>query len=159
RTGRSPACATTGRAACAWPCSWRSRATAMWRMSRAASTRGRGSAIRGFPFTETSYKARRQEKNERRKDGTMKMLRLLPLVAAVGLALSGPARAESLLDLYEQARAYDATWQSAKAQYDANLYRAEQARAGILPQASLTGGASRTKAEADLAPALPPEHR
>jgi outer membrane protein len=74
----------------------------------------------------------------------MKMLRLLPLAAAIGLALAGPARADSLLEMYEAARAYDATWQSAKSQYDANLARAEQAKAGILPQAALTAGASRS---------------
>src|SRR6059058_735370 len=148
RTGRSPACATTARAASAWPCSWRTRATPMWRMSQGASMRGRASAIRGFPFTEPPYKAAPIER-ERRKDGTMKMLRLLPLAAALGLALSGPARAEGLLEMYEQARAYDATWQSAKAQYDANLYRAEQARAGLLPQAGITGGVTRSKIDTD----------
>jgi len=72
---------------------------------------------------------------------------LLPLALAVGLAYAAPAQAQSLLALYESARAYDATWQSAKSQYDANLARAEQARAGILPTASLTAGASRTHAE------------
>ena len=87
----------------------------------------------------------------------MMMLRLLPLAAALGLAFAGPARAESLLEMYEDARAYDATWQSAKAQYDANLYRAEQARAGILPQASLTAGVSRSKVDAN-SPPLPNDH-
>jgi len=79
----------------------------------------------------------------------MTMLRLLPLAAAIGLALAGPARADSLLEMYEAARAYDATWQSAKSQYDANQYRAEQAKAGILPQASLSAGASRSAVEID----------
>jgi len=87
----------------------------------------------------------------------MMMLRLLPLAAALGLAFAGPARAESLLQMYEDARAYDATWQSAKAQYDANLYRAEQARAGILPQAALSGGVSRSKVDANNPP-LPNDH-
>lgn len=82
----------------------------------------------------------------------MKMLRLLPLVAALALAHAGPARAESLLELYEAARAYDATWQSAKAQYDANLFRAEQAKAGILPQAGISGGASRSMLDVDNPP-------
>jgi outer membrane protein len=87
----------------------------------------------------------------------MMMLRLLPLATALALAFAGPARAESLLEMYEDARAYDATWQSAKAQYDANLYHAEQARAGILPQANLTGGVSRSKLDANLPP-LPNDH-
>jgi outer membrane protein len=107
---------------------------------------GRANATPGFLGTDAL--ARQQYKNEQksktRKGRTMKMLRLLPLAAAIGLALAGPARADSLLEMYEAARAYDATWQSAKSQYDANLYRAEQARAGILPQAALTAGASRS---------------
>lgn len=77
----------------------------------------------------------------------MKLMRLLPLAAALGLALAGGARAEGLLELYEAARAYDATWQAAKAQYDANLARAEQARAGILPQAGLSAGVTRSAFE------------
>jgi outer membrane protein len=73
----------------------------------------------------------------------MNVWRLLPLTAAIGLALAGPARAEGLLELYEAARAYDASWQSAKSQYDANIARAEQSRAGILPQAALSVGLTR----------------
>ena len=72
-------------------------------------------------------------------------LRLLPL--AVVLVLAAPVHAQSLVDLYEAARAYDASWQSAKAQYDANLFRAEQAKAGILPSANLAAGVSRTQFE------------
>jgi outer membrane protein len=87
----------------------------------------------------------------------MKKLRLAPLAAAIGLALAGAAHAEGLLEMYEDARAYDATWQSAKAQYDANLYHAEQARAGILPQAGLTAGVGRSKVEVN-APPLPSDH-
>ena len=74
----------------------------------------------------------------------MKVLRLLPLTAALGAALCSAAQAESLLDLYQSARAYDAAWQSAKAQYDANLFRAEQAKAGVLPTANLAAGATRS---------------
>jgi outer membrane protein len=77
----------------------------------------------------------------------MKSLRLLPLSVALGAAFAASAHAQSLLDLYESARAYDATWQSAKAQYDANLFRAEQARAGVLPSANLGAGVSRSNFE------------
>jgi outer membrane protein len=76
--------------------------------------------------------------------------RFLPLSVALGIAFSVPARAQSLLELYESARAYDATWQSAKAQYDANLFRAEQARAGILPSANLEAGATRSNFKEDI---------
>ncbi|HWI82346.1 TolC family outer membrane protein [Ramlibacter sp.] len=82
----------------------------------------------------------------------MTRLRLLPLALALGAAGAGPAQAQSLLDLYESARAYDATWQSAKAQYDANLFRAEQAKAGILPSANLGAGLSRSSFETTAPP-------
>jgi outer membrane protein len=74
-------------------------------------------------------------------------MRFLPLLVALGAAFALPSHAQSLLDLYESARAYDATWQSAKAQYDANLFRAEQARAGILPSANLGAGVTRSNFE------------
>lgn len=79
----------------------------------------------------------------------MERKRLLPLAAATLLALAGTARAEGLLELYEAARAYDAAWQSARAQYDANVARGEQGRAGILPQAGLSAGVSRSAFEND----------
>jgi len=77
-------------------------------------------------------------------------MKLLPLMVAMGLALAGPVRAEGLLELYEAARAYDATWQSAKSQYEANLARGEQARAGILPQAALSAGVTRSLLETNI---------
>ncbi len=82
----------------------------------------------------------------------MKLLRLLPLSVALGAAFAAPARAQSLLELYDSARGYDAAWQSAKAQYDANLFRAEQAKAGILPSANLGAGVNRTSADNTVPP-------
>ncbi len=82
--------------------------------------------------------------------------RLSPLsVALVSalLAVTAPARAQSLVDLYESARAFDANYQSAKLQYDANLARAAQARAGILPTAGLSANATRNNL-ANTNPAL-----
>ena len=73
-----------------------------------------------------------------------------PGSVAIAVALAGiapTAQAQSLVELYESARAFDATYQSARLQYDANLARADQARAGILPSASLAAGASRTSFE------------
>ncbi|MEO5672153.1 MAG: TolC family outer membrane protein [Ramlibacter sp.] len=84
----------------------------------------------------------------------MKLLRptfrALPLVAALAAGFAAPAQAETLLSLYESARAYDASWQSAKAQYDANLFRAEQAKAAILPSANLGAGITRSAFENTL---------
>ena len=72
---------------------------------------------------------------------------ITPVSLAIGLALTAMspfAKAQSLVDLYESARAFDASYQSAKLQYDANLARADQAKAGILPTAGLAAGVSRT---------------
>jgi len=74
----------------------------------------------------------------------MKMFRTLPLVTALSLALSLPASAQSLVDLYGAARSFDATYQSAKSQFEAAQAKAAQARAGVLPTAGLVMDASRT---------------
>lgn len=62
---------------------------------------------------------------------------------AVGVLLAlggaGAASAQSLQTLYEAARAYDATYLSAQKQFVASQAKAEQARAGLLPTAGLTG--------------------
>lgn len=74
----------------------------------------------------------------------MNVLRLLPLPLAIGMAFSSAAQAENLLELYQSARAFDATYQSARAQYDANVSRAAQTRAGLLPTVGLSAGVSLT---------------
>ena len=70
--------------------------------------------------------------------------RHLPVHAAVLMGLSGWAQAQSLVELYDAARGYDATYQSAKAQMDATLSKTDQAIAGILPTVTSTAGVSRT---------------
>ncbi len=75
----------------------------------------------------------------------MKTFRLLPLTLAIGTALALPAHAQSLRELYEAARGYDAAYQSAKSQYDANLARADQATAGLLPSVNLSAGATTNR--------------
>ena len=72
---------------------------------------------------------------------------LMPLSLAMAAALlvfAPQTQAQSLIELYDSARAFDASYQSARLQYDANLARAEQARAGILPAAGLSAGVTRT---------------
>ena len=86
------------------------------------------------------------------------MLRTLPFPCfrrrplLVALAFGATAQAQSLLDLYSAARGYDAAYQSAKAQFDATLYKAEQARALLLPKVSLGANASRTNYESTSIP-------
>jgi outer membrane protein len=77
----------------------------------------------------------------------MKTFRLLPLFVAFSAVLALPLRAQSLVSLYESARGFDASYQSAKSQYDATLARADQAKAAILPVAGLAVGASRSTQE------------
>jgi outer membrane protein len=69
--------------------------------------------------------------------------RLLALALASAFTL--PAQAQSLMALYEAARAQDAGWQSAQAQFEAARARADQSRAGLLPTVSASGGVSSSQ--------------
>ena len=48
-------------------------------------------------------------------------LRTLPLTLALMAAFNGPASAQSLSQLFEAAKAHDATYKSARSQFDASL--------------------------------------
>jgi outer membrane protein len=77
----------------------------------------------------------------------------LAAVAVVGAALGGalqPARAQSLLELYEAARAYDATYLAARALAESAQYRAEQVEALKRPSATLDASAQRTDLDTPL---------
>ena len=73
----------------------------------------------------------------------------LSLAVALTLGAAG-AQAQSLVELYEAARGYDTTLQSARAQYDASLAKADQAKAGLRPQAGLSAGANWTNSRNDV---------
>ncbi|MBU3646689.1 MAG: TolC family outer membrane protein [Limnohabitans sp.] len=75
---------------------------------------------------------------------TRALFRRLPLTAAVVLAFASHTQAQSLLEVYEAARGYDAGFISAKAQFEANLAKANQTLGGILPNIALSATASRT---------------
>jgi len=79
--------------------------------------------------------------------------RLLPLSAALAslfaTLLALPAQGQTLNELYESARGFDATYQGARAQYDASVARAAQAKAGILPAVGLTAGVTRNNLDID----------
>ena len=73
--------------------------------------------------------------------------------AGLTLSLAGaalPGLAQSLGTLYQSARDFDATYLSARSQYQANLAKAEQARAGLRPQAALSAGASVANIDSSL---------
>ena len=71
----------------------------------------------------------------------------------IGIALTGTAQAQSLIEIYDMAKGYDAAFQSAKSQYQANLAKAEQGKANLLPTANLSGSATRSSLESTTNPA------
>ncbi len=75
------------------------------------------------------------------------MTRRLPTLLALALFATLPARAQSLQELYDAARAYDATYLAARALADSAVYRAEQAKALGRPSVGLGGVASRTETD------------
>ena len=72
------------------------------------------------------------------------VFRNLPLTAAVALAFASNAQAQGLVEMYDAARGYDAGFMSAKAQFEANLARANQALGGILPNIAVSVSQVRT---------------
>jgi outer membrane protein len=67
------------------------------------------------------------------------------LALAAGLLLSGlSVQAQSLVELYQEALQYDSSFKAARAQYEANLARAEQAQSGLYPTANLALNGSRS---------------
>ncbi|QTD46648.1 TolC family outer membrane protein [Ottowia testudinis] len=82
---------------------------------------------------------------------TMPTRRPLAHLAAVLALAAAPVQAQSLLQLYEAAHGYDAPYQSALANAQATQARADQARAGLLPQVGLQMGAQRNWAETSVA--------
>ncbi|HEX5686503.1 MAG TPA: TolC family outer membrane protein [Ideonella sp.] len=72
----------------------------------------------------------------------------LALALALGFAASA-AQAQSLKELYEAARGYDATYLSARALADSAQYRADQAGALRLPTVGLQASSTLLRAEQD----------
>ena len=69
-------------------------------------------------------------------------LRRTALAALLAMGAATGAQAQSLVELFDAARGFDATYLSARSQYEADLSRAAQARAGLLPQVGLAAAAS-----------------
>ena len=87
----------------------------------------------------------------RTRTAKLRHLTLLPLLAALGAGLAGSAQAQSLIALFNAAKGYDATYQSAKSQADATRAHSDQAKAGILPTVGLSAGVSATNQSSSLA--------
>ena len=77
------------------------------------------------------------------------LFKRLPLAVLVSLALAGTSQAQSLVDMYEMAKTYDAGYQSAKSQFLANQAKADQGKAALLPTVNLSGGATRSDRQAN----------
>jgi len=73
--------------------------------------------------------------------------RRLPLALLLSLAFAGASQAQSLVEVYAMAKGYDASYQAARAQYEANLAKAEQGKAALLPTVGLSAGATRSQFE------------
>ena len=68
----------------------------------------------------------------------------LSLCIVAAWSITTCAQAQNLLSLYSTAKNYDATYQSALSQYEANRYKAEQSMAGILPNVNFSTNSSRS---------------
>jgi outer membrane protein len=68
----------------------------------------------------------------------------LVLCTAIWAGWSVAAQAQSLVELYEAARGFDANYLSARLQFEANVARAEQNRAGMRTTANLAAGMNYT---------------
>jgi len=84
----------------------------------------------------------------------MKSFRVSLIGAAVSGLLSTPVWSQSLIDLYNMAKGYDAAFQSAKSLYEANRYRADQGLAQIMPTVGL--GLTATRSQVDFRGDKPP---
>ena len=71
----------------------------------------------------------------------------LALMVALAMGTGAPAFAQSLKDLYEAARVYDATYLAARATAQSAEYRAAQSEALLRPSAALTGSATAAQLE------------
>jgi outer membrane protein len=66
------------------------------------------------------------------------------------LAFASSAQAQSLVEMYEAARGYDAGFISAKAQFEANLARANQSLGGILPNIAMSVSHTKTDVQRQI---------
>src|SRR5204863_7151698 len=123
---KSSSSATTAAAACRRRCSWYGQASPACTTWRAAWMPGRARSTRRCQFTDKVYSMRR--------------------VLLLALAfIASPAPAQDLLQVYRDAKAFDAQYASAKYALQAGLEKLPQGRSLLLPPRTLT-------------PATPPNH-
>ena len=74
-------------------------------------------------------------------------LRFLPITLAISAAFAGSAHAQNLMSLFDTARGFDATFKGAQSQDTANVSKADQAKAALLPTMGLTANVNKTDVE------------
>ena len=72
----------------------------------------------------------------------MKLFCTLPLIAAMSMAFSGAARSQSLVELYDVAKDYDASYKSVQLQAQATRLKVQQAQAKLGPTATASANVS-----------------
>lgn len=72
----------------------------------------------------------------------MKLFCTLPLIAAMTMAFSGAARSQSLVELYDVAKNYDASFKSVQLQAQATRLKVQQAQAKLGPTATASANVS-----------------
>ena len=97
-------------------------------------------------LAESAKKTFAERINMPRRPLSSRPATLLALAAGLLLALTA-ARAQSLQEVYEAARAYDASYLAARALADSAQYRLEQSRALQRPSASLTSSLTRNETD------------
>jgi outer membrane protein len=75
----------------------------------------------------------------------------MPLLLALGAGFAGAAQAQSLVELFDAAKGYDASYQSAKSQALATVAKGAQSKSGILPTVGLGAGINQTSQTSSLA--------
>ena len=83
----------------------------------------------------------------------MKLFRTLPLMAAISLAFAGTANAQSLVELFDAARDYDANFKSVQLQAEATKRKVEQAQSKIGPSVNLNLNANTNSIDTNTAAA------
>jgi len=83
----------------------------------------------------------------------MKLFRTLPLIAAMSMAFAGSVRAQSLLELFDAAREFDAPFKSVQLQAEATKRKVAQAQAKLGPSVNLNLNANTNSIDTNLAAA------
>jgi outer membrane protein len=79
----------------------------------------------------------------------MRSFRTLPLISAMALSFCGMAQGQSLLELYDAARGFDANYQSVQAQFEATRLKSAQAQSKLGPTGSLNVNVSKNNISYD----------